>query len=632
VTRSLKTKLLLAIGVPLLTVYVVLAASEYYSTYRDALGDIQSLLTEVAGRQAAELDRELIRAEELAKTLALVLNSSPDLTSDRLQTTLREHLRANPLVFGMTAAFERGAFSPDVEWFAPYYCRVADGQLRFVDIAQVSPDYAHYDWYQPAKAARAPVWSEPYFDTGIGERIMCTFTAPLFRQGDFRGVLTVDLLSEDLLREISPARMESGYCMLISRKGTFVSHPDLSLVMHQSIFGLAERHDLPDLAAAGCEMVAGRAGVRRIRDYQTREWKWMAFAPVDSVGWSLAAVIPEEEIMGPIYAQLFRFLGGLVGGVISILAIIWLMSVRVTRPLARLAAAAQQLAAGNLEVCVSPSKGRDEVSQLTDTFNAMVVNLRSNVEARIREETARREVERDLLAAREVQASLLPAMLPAHVQRGFCLHAFNAPARHVAGDFYDFFFVTPDRLAVVIADVSGKGLPAAMYMAVTRTRLRDYATAQKTPAEVVAELNRDLAQENEREMFVTLFFGYYHLATGELTYVNGGHNPPCLVRREGRLETLEPTGPLVGPLAGATFDNGQCHLDRGDMLVLFTDGVTEANAPEGEMFGEKRLEAILVSSAAEPVAKICDQVIQAARDFSRGDLADDATVLALRRT
>jgi len=629
---SIRMKLVLAIGVPLLAVYMGMACCEYHLGKREALARMESHLTELAARQAAELDGDLFTAEELARTLALVITSSPVFSVDQIHKLLQDNLRGNPKVYGMCVAFERNAFSQNVDLFAPYYCRDPHAGLRFVDIAEEFPDYTNLDWYHPAKTGGRPFWTEPYFDTGVGQRLMCTYTSPIFRNGKFCGVLTVDVLSEDMLMEIARIKIGSGYCALISRKGTIISHPDSSLVMRESIFSLANRHGLSELAEVGEQMVAGKAGVQKIRDYQTGKPSWIVYAPVESAGWSLAAIIPESEVMAPIHARLVRSLIILAAGLVVILEIVWFMSARVTQPLTRLAAATERLGRGDLDIRVSVVPGSDEVAQLAQTFNTMVAELKINIEGRIREETARQEVEAELKAAREIQASLLPGMLSPDQERGFALHAVNAPARMVAGDFYDFFFIDDHRLALVIADVSGKGIPAAMYMAVTRTKLRAFTAPDKPPAQVITELNRSLAAENDRCMFVSVVFGYYDLLTGDLVYVNAGHNPPYLVRKTGRMDVLDPTGPLVAPFRDATFLDMQCHLDPDDLLVLFTDGVTEAGPESGELFGEERLERILRSSWSSPVADVCRSVVRAASDFTCGELPDDATVLVLRRT
>ncbi|NLE40114.1 MAG: serine/threonine-protein phosphatase, partial [Pirellulaceae bacterium] len=187
-------------------------------------------------------------------------------------------------------------------------------------------------------------------------------------------------------------------------------------------------------------------------------------------------------------------------------------------------------------------------------------------------------------------------------------------------------------LAVVMADVSGKGIPAAIYMAVTRTTLRLFASPDKTPARVVAEVNRSLASENNNEMFVTLFLAYYDIESGELTYANAGHVPPYVLREGGRLDSLEPTGPLVAPFADAVFEDARCRLEPGDQLILYTDGVTEAMSADGKFYGEERFKAFLHLRDEDRQDDVCQGILDEIREFSRGELSDDATLLVLRRT
>ncbi len=631
VSQSIRTKMILAISVPLLGAYAAMTWCEYQLGHREALANSTTHLAEVAARRAAELDGDLTAAAESARTIARLIAASPELNAEHLKVILQDNLTASPQWFGMSAAFERNGLAPDSPAFAMYYCRDPSGGLRYVDVAAAVPQYQELDWYRPARETGRPYWTEPYFDAGIGERLMCTYTAPVLRDGQFRGLVTLDILSETLLSDLVRLRLESGYCTLISGRGTFISHPDSSLVMHKSIFSLADEHGMDELATAGRDMLAGKTGARRIRDYVSDEPKWMVYAPVPSAGWSLAAVIPESEVLAPIYARIWRSLGILVVGLAVILGIVLLVSHRVTEPIGRLAAATEAVGHGNLDAKLTGPFSDDEVGRLARQFNTMLAELKSNIERRIREEASRREVEGELKAARVIQASLLPAMLPPDPDRAFALHAVNAPAKQVAGDFFDFFFVDEQRVALVMADVSGKGLPAAMYMAVARTRLRDHATADRSPADVVSEVNRRLAQENDQGMFVSLFLGYYDVPTGVLTYANGGHNPPYLVRTDGALSSLDPTGPLVAPFPSAVFRNAQCQLDPGDLLVLFTDGITEAGVPDGDLYGESRLEQLLCAGHQQPVDQLCSSLVATASDFSDGELADDVTVLALRR-
>jgi phosphoserine phosphatase RsbU/P len=627
---SIRNKLLLTIGIPLVIAYGVMLVSEYVFSKRTALTNAKVHLTEVAARWAAEFERELVAAEELAQAVAGDASLSPTLSADGVRATLQYHIRNNSNIYGMCAAFEPGAFPGCPALLAPYYCRDAHGGLRYVDVAAVSPHYAELAWYRPARSRGDSFWTEPYFDTGIGERIMCTIVAPIVREGKFRGVVTADLLADHFVREL--AKVEIGYCVLLSPTGVIISHPDRSLILHETIFSLARRRHLDDLAEAGRQMVAGESGAQEVHDVAGGPTMWMVYAPIRTAGWSLAAVISESTVTARIRPYLVRLSVILLATLAVILSIVLLASVYITHPIGRLALASESLGHGNLDARVPESRGNDEIAQLARRFNAMVTDLKTNVAVRIREEAARREIEGELRAARAIQASLLPGAPPAEEQQLYTLDAQNAPAKVVAGDFYDFFPLDARRLVLAMADVSGKGTPAAIYMAVTRTMLRSFAAADRTPAEVVAEVNRRLVQENDQGMFVTLFLAYYDLASGELHYVNAGHNAPYVVRGAGALETLDATGPLVGVLPDAEFRDGQTRLEPGELLFLFTDGITEAGAGQGELFGEQRLQQFLAACASQPVSAICTSAIDAVRAFAPGDLGDDATVLALRRT
>jgi sigma-B regulation protein RsbU (phosphoserine phosphatase) len=202
----------------------------------------------------------------------------------------------------------------------------------------------------------------------------------------------------------------------------------------------------------------------------------------------------------------------------------------------------------------------------------------------------------------------------------------------MGGDFFDYWFLEEDLLTMVMADVSGKGVPAAMFMAVARTTLRNCAVAGRTPGETLALANRSLAAENSGDMFVTVFYAQYHPRTGELVFANGGHNPPYIVRSDQRIESLGPsTGPMLGTWADAGFDNDRSQLEPGDLLVLYTDGVTEAWNERGAMFGTAGLTRVLEHVRDRPVDEICQAIIREVNQYRRSEGQDDVTLLVLRR-
>lgn len=234
----------------------------------------------------------------------------------------------------------------------------------------------------------------------------------------------------------------------------------------------------------------------------------------------------------------------------------------------------------------------------------------------------------EMQAAAAIQQSILPRPLPRQgAGRRVDLHAEMHPAREIGGDFYDYFFIDPNRLAVTVADVSGKGIPAALFMAVSRTVLRGVAGdlgARMTAA------NRLLAAENDASMFVTLFHGVFDLASGVMRYCNAGHNPPYLLRAGGGTERLTRTGIPFGIDPDGRYDSDEIRLYPGDALFLFSDGITEALDLAGVEFGEARLEEALRAVRGGKAADLVAQVLTAIREFVVGaEQSDDITCLSL---
>jgi sigma-B regulation protein RsbU (phosphoserine phosphatase) len=263
----------------------------------------------------------------------------------------------------------------------------------------------------------------------------------------------------------------------------------------------------------------------------------------------------------------------------------------------------------------------------------MRISLKQYI-GRLTETTAARQaIESELRVARDIQMAIIPKEFPSFpAGTGVDIDAWIEPAREVGGDFYDFFFLDRNRLCAVIADVSDKGVPASLFMAVTKTLIKAKAVPGMAPGDVLTTVNEELAAGSKTNMFVTVFFAILDMETGELGYANGGHNPPILIRNNGKTMPIEKTGNLVvGVIEGIKYASRRLVLYAGDMLLMFTDGVTEAANPKGELFGDERL-LQEVSAAADPSpASMVTAVREAVGRFSEGaPQADDITILAVR--
>lgn len=242
-------------------------------------------------------------------------------------------------------------------------------------------------------------------------------------------------------------------------------------------------------------------------------------------------------------------------------------------------------------------------------------------------------IRHELDIASEIQQSILPRTFPPFPERrDFEIFAEMIPAREVGGDFYDFFLIDDEHLGLVIGDVSGKGVPAALFMAVTRTLLKSTALAGIAPAECLRRVNNLLCLENALEMFVTIFYGILNTRTGTLTYSNGGHNPPYILRSDGRAELLAGTGDMVlAALENIPYREKTATLASGDGVFLYSDGVTEAMDIANSLYSDERLAAFLGSTNGAPPEQLIRRVIESVKQYS-GDApqSDDITALAVR--
>ena len=274
----------------------------------------------------------------------------------------------------------------------------------------------------------------------------------------------------------------------------------------------------------------------------------------------------------------------------------------------------------------------NEIGDLRDDLSDMIYEMDQYMKE-IREKTAEKErIGTELSVARKIQADVLPKNFPAFPDRKeFDIRATMTPAKEVGGDFYDFFLIDPDHLALVIADVSGKGVPAALFMMISRTLLRSLAMKGGTPAEILGELNHQLCTENAAEMFVTVWFAILELSTGRGMAANAGHEHPALRRKDGSFELVKyKHSPAVATMDGIPFREHEFLLEPGDRLYVYTDGVTEATDHEKELFGDARLLAALSGAKDADLEGLLEHVKEEIDAFvGKEEQFDDITMLAL---
>ncbi len=587
---------------------------------------------------AARIEAVTSTVEQNVSALTDALELHPTTDTDDVRNLLQRAVANNQYVYGAAIGFDEAQCDPEFPSRAPYACKEA-GKITFSELTDSGYNYEIYDWYMLPKELGKPVWSEPYYDKGGADIIMVTYSAPFHSdsgKGPFAGVVTSDISLEwlsDLLGSLPLGK--SGYAFLLSRNGAFIAHPDKNLILSENMFSLAESHDDPEFRNLARKITHGGSGFFSYQSPETGLDCWMVYVPVASTQWTLAALFPKKELMSQVH-ELNRVeiqIG--IAGFLLLLLVVLLIANSIARPIQALDKAAMTLAKGDLEASLPIRKGNDEIAHLTNSFATMRDELKQYMEELKNTIAAKERIESELRIAHDIQMGLVPRTFPPFPNRtGLELHALIDPAREVGGDFYDFFMTREDEICVAIGDVSGKGVPAALFMAVTRSFLRSFAREETDPSQVLFRLNNELSKDNDACMFVTLFCAFIDLRTGECRFANGGHNLPMIVHKNGFVETIpQIPGAALGAFEEAEFSQGLVALQPDDTLFLYTDGVTEAQNPKDELYGEERTEQRL----AELCDVSCEDLLQSLREAlalfaEEAEQFDDITMLALRAT
>ena len=618
-------------------IFIAAFGYSYFYSRSQILADVEKNAEIITIATVSKIEIVLNGVEKVPAYLARSLGSSKP-TLPELQKQITDLLQTNPEIFGSAVAYEPYAFDGKSLYYAPYICRGQYGGLVPSFLGNDEYQYFFLDWYQRPKELGKPVWSEPYFDEGAGNIMMSTYSVPFFNYKDenqiFTGMVTADISLEWLMETIKKiSSHQSSYSFLISRNGIFVSHPNKDYIMRESIFSIAEANNDNGLREIGRDMIQGGEGFVTLKNHFAGQKSWMYYAPLPSLGWSIGVVFPEDKLFASIgeLGAIILVIGGT--GFLALLIVIIAISGTITKPLRVLADKAGEIARGNLEVEIPTVRSHDEVAALSNSFHNMKVALKEYISNLAETTAAKERIESELKIAHTIQMSFLPKRFPPFPEKEeFEIFADLEPAKEVGGDLYDFFLIDEEHVFFSIGDVSGKGVPAALFMAVTKTLMKWTATQAASPSMALSMVNQELCKDNDACMFVTVFCGILNFKTGELLFANAGHNLPVLISAGGEIRWLEsPPGFLLGINEDAEFEASRMILTPGDTLFLYTDGVTEAMNSQQAVFSDPTLiETIARCPDQRAPEAIIDCVLKAVKAFTGEELqSDDITMLAL---
>jgi len=633
---SIAYKMILQILSCALLILILIMWYNYYSSRQTMLRELKSNAGNLTSSIVNRIETVLQAVQKVPLNAAYELNNF-EFTKEELIVLVKGMVANNPEIYGATIAFEPYGFDPKQLYFSPYCC-MKDDTLSFTYIGCEDYEYFYSDWYQIPKILGRPIWSEPYFDVGAGNIVMSTYSVPFYRtvngERKFAGIVTADISLRWLQELIASMKIyKTGYGVVITKNATIVSHPDDTLIMNHSVFSLAEQIGDTNLHNVGKAMIKGETVFVPYKSIYTGKKYWQYIMPIPSNGWSVAVLFPEKELLADVRKLTKKLL--IIGfvGIILLFLMVNFISRSIAKPLTSLAKAAQKIAKGDLNAKLPPIKSSDEIGQLTDSFVYLENELKKYI-INLKETTAVKErIESELKIAHDIQMGILPKIFPPFPDRPeFDIFAIIEPAKEVGGDLYDFFFVDDNNICFTIGDVSGKGIPASLFMAVTKTLIKATTSMGMTPDQVLYKVNNELCQENENMMFSTLFYGILNLITGEVLYANAGHNIPYYISRDGELRFLEKTqGMALGVIENVKFETNKITLRKNDSLFLYTDGVNEAMDINYNEFSMERLTKTLKPLYNESPVEIINKVIEEINIFAAGvDQSDDITILVLK--
>lgn len=583
--------------------------------------------TNILNASIADIERTLAQVESGTQNAAwLAVENSQD--ENFLYHITQKVVEENPYIIGSAIAFDTNYVNGRF-YFAPYsYKEAKTGTLKQ---HQLGDNYNYFDseWYRKPMESKEPSWSEPYYDDGGGDQMMATYSVPVKdKTGKVFAVITADISLDWLADKVSSIRpYKNSYATLTSRKGVYLSKGNNIDLSEETILTTAQRAKDPKVMELSKKIMNGETGCTQYK-YKGRPG-FAVYGPLRN-GWSLAITCPYKEVLKQTsHMHKVLLITGLIG--LIILFFVCRYTIRkITQPITDFSSAAQSMAKGDFQAQLPEIKTEDEIHHLRDSFEYLQNSLTTYI-SELKETTkANERMESELNIAKAIQLGMLPKEFPS--TGGYSIHGIMHPAKEVGGDLFDFRD-KDGKLYFTIGDVSGKGVPAALVMAITLAACRFFNSMGLELDRLVEQLNSNVSDNNDANMFATMFVGRMNFENRTLEYCNAGHNHIIVIPPDSSPYYLTAKPNLaIGLFEDFSYQKEQMDVPAGTKLVLYTDGVTEAENKNQELYGNERLLELASSDAfrhlsAEEMTKTISESVHA---FAEGnEQNDDITILCI---
>lgn len=619
-SARLSLNILLLTSILYLVALLVAAISSHKLIAREATKSAQAMLSGAV----SDIEKKLNGVESTVKgAVWMVPEHLGD--PDYMYRITDKVVEANDDIVGSAIAFCE-SYYPDRFYFSPYSFLNETGVMESKQLGSDQNNYFEAEWYSAAAESGEPCWSEPYFDVGGAEILMSTYSYPIKDEtGRVIAVMTADIplaWISDLLSGIKP--YESSAVSLVSRNGSFVSIGPYEEYAGLTLSMLVDKADgntkgVRELAEA---IMSGESGVRRYS--KGAKVSFAVFGPLSN-GWHAYMTCDYKEVLARTSEMhLVLIIIGLLGLVLLFLLSYYAIRF-MTKPLKDISSSALSIAQGDFTTKLPEVRQNDEIRQLRDSFEVMQQSLTDYINDLKTTTAAKERFESELNIASAIQMAMLPKDFPHNDKVD--LYATLKPAREVGGDLYDFM-IKDNILYFYVGDVSGKGVPASMFMAITRSAVRFILGLGLPLDQVIYKVNNAFCDGNDSGMFVTLFLGSINLETGEFRYCNAGHNPIVV---NGEFLPAVPNL-AVGVWPDFKYKEQVTTLAEGARILLYTDGVTEAEKADKSQYGEERLlKWAAANSGCGSACDACNCLMENVREFTGdNEQNDDITIMTIK--
>lgn len=556
-----------------------------------------------------DIEKILTAVESSTETMAWFI-SEENHRYDPADITARM-VRSDTSIVGCAVAFENGTMVTDRN--------VISDSSFFTE-----------EWYRIPKAMKKNYWSEPWLDISRdNDRTMITsYSVPLFdKNGAYMGIIKSDVELEWLTKKISDLKLfKDSYTILLAKDGTYLAHPQTEFIYNEDIFSVAMQRKSDQMTDLGMKVTNGESGIMKFDNAGTNVYA--IYSPLRN-GWSAVMICPVNEFYKD--SRIINIVLFIIS-ILGIIALYYSTDTSISKallPVTEFTYAASIMAKGNFKVNIPELDTKDEIRKLRDSLAYLQASITTYIRELKATLTTNEKYESELNIASNIQESMLPKVF---IKRDdIDIYATLSSAKEVGGDLYDFY-IKDGKLYFAIGDVSGKGVPAALFMAITRSAHR-FISGLGLPVEKVAyNINNSFADGNESEMFVTMFLGNIDLKTRKMEYCNSGHNPIIIITPDGGARFLHAKANIAaGLFENFSYEGESIMLEKGTRILLYTDGISEAETRSKDLFGEERLLAYANGASKNLSSKeFTEGLLSDVRKFTDGnDQNDDITVMTI---